>query len=107
MGATNFTNIETAKTAQDAFIKAGTAAPRGGYTGTIAEKHQFKMISRPAKFDSLVDWLDEKGWDNDKWDACYCIEITKAEYKPIAKYYGNLTPKRGEKIFVFFGTASC
>jgi len=116
MGATNFTNIEKGRTAEQAFARAQAAAPKGGYTGTIAEKHGFKMISRPATFphpqdqnDStdLLGWADNKGWDNDKWDDCYCIEISLEEYAAVAKWYNIMMPTGTEKIFVFFGTASC
>ena len=51
MGATIFQNIETGKTAQEAFDKAVEEAHwmhgHGGYSGTIAEKHGFTEFPRP------------------------------------------------------------
>ena len=51
MGATIFQNIETGKTAQEAFDKAVEEAHwmhgHGGYSGTIAEKHEFTEFPRP------------------------------------------------------------
>lgn len=50
MGATTFETVASGKTAEEAFAAACERARHlngwGGYTGTIAEKHSFVMVSR-------------------------------------------------------------
>ena len=57
MGATNFTVTARGKTASEAFDYATENARyengHGGYTGTIAEKRSFVMVT-PDKGESLV-----------------------------------------------------
>lgn len=106
MGAAEFTVVQRAKTAQEAFSEAQREARHlhghGGYTGTIAEKHGFKLagmaptvadaLAKAAKFHEAAYDRGGKATHCDKWGDCGCIEV----------------PEKGElKAFVFFGVAAC
>jgi hypothetical protein len=103
MGAYTFIDTGKGKTAKEAFLAARDSAAwehgHGGYTGTIAEKHDFTMIPfTPTATDpaeqireasnfahKLID--DEDPRINDKWGPAGCIALP------------NFT-------FLFFGLAS-
>jgi hypothetical protein len=98
MGATTFGTTATGKNAKEAFRNAREEAQwesgHGGYSGTIAEKSDFKLvplseevINDPALFASKIDELIDTEFD-DKWGPAGCVQL--AEHK----YY-------------FFGWASC
>lgn len=102
MGANQFRNRVSATTSPAAFEKAVTAARyehgHGGYTGTIAEKSSFKMVT-PDEGESPAECLerltdDPDHWSDDKWGPAACICMGPNEKKP------------GERWFVFFGWAS-
>jgi len=93
MGATNFECVAAGKTAKKAFETAVKAAQHehghSGYTGTIAEKTKFVMISVPGLSDiknkelqrktafdfaySLIDNCDPRV--DDKWGPAGCIDL--------------------------------
>ncbi len=83
MGATTFGNIGEGKTAQAAFNalveQARYEHGHGGYTGTIAEKSKFVMISLPAGreaeeyIDELIEKCDRR--IDDKWGPAGCIAL--------------------------------
>jgi hypothetical protein len=65
MGAEQFCVVAHGKTAQDAFNRAVDAAAyeygHGGYTGSIAEKHEYALVQVPDDFPQikvplLVQW---------------------------------------------------
>lgn len=95
MGACDFTVIETGKTADIAFRAARDHAQymngHGGYTGTIAEKHDFTVIkvpegADPAQFaQKLMDDHDDR--ISNKWGPAGCVYL-------------------GDDRWVFFGWAS-
>lgn len=98
MGGCDFTNFGKGATAQEAFSALRDRAQHedghGGYTGTIAEKHSFIMISSPVCKDKqeamklaneLLDKSDPR--IDDKWGPAGCIPC-------------------GENIWLFFGWAS-
>lgn len=95
MGAQDFTYTATGKTAQDAFDAATSSARHeeghGGYTGTIAEKSSFKMVSLPegktvsAFIEECI--MDDDHFCGDKWGPAACL-------------------KTGTNDFTFFGWAS-
>ncbi len=105
MGANEFTTSARGKTAADAFKKARADAQyesgHGGYTGTIAEKHEFVMMTPPFtraecpnnSFQTKVyDWVETLLTANDrriadKWGPCGCVQLSPTE-------------------FIFFGVAS-
>ena len=101
MGAEVFFTNWSAKTAKDAFKEAVEQAcydfGHAGYSGTIAEKHEYAMIAvpegeEPMKFaDKLIDECDSR--IDDKWGPAGCIQ-TKAD------------EDTGIKTFLFFGWAS-
>ena len=115
MGAEMFyvKKIGQFKDAQEAFTQAVNVAKHfdghGGYTGTIAEKQNFKMVSVPKGqdpkdfVDACLNFSDGKFWD-DKWGPAGCIDVS-------GKY---LKEERGEKykgvrnfhVYYFFGFAS-
>ena len=102
MGADQFHNRISAKTAREAFTSLVEEARyehgHGGYTGTIAEKNDFKMVSVPAGRAPL-DFIDE-AMDDDQgfWDD---------KYGPAACVDAGPDPKDPSKhIFHFFGWAS-
>jgi len=101
MGATTFSNTAFGKNAEEAFITliqdARHENGHGGYTGTIAEKHDYVIIV-PEVFDSraaaetYADKLMEEDDPriSDKWGPAGCL-----------KY------KSGDKTnYLFFGWAS-
>lgn len=108
MGACEYINpvrkTEQTNTAKKAFISAVEGAAyehgHGGYTGTIAEKHDFKIVKtvRVNKDDfninnpdQYLDW--DNGIANDKWGPSACVEI--------------VDEKTGEVLgWVFYGWAS-
>jgi hypothetical protein len=96
-------NRISAKTAKEAFQalvdEARHECGHGGYTGTIAEKRGFKMVSVPPGKDPLQyaeDCLeDDDHWCQDKWGDAACIAIGPDTKDP------DLTS------YCFFGWASC
>lgn len=99
MGASTFENVcRGYKTAQSAFDAAVEEAQydygHAGYTGTIAEKSSFVVISNPpcktvddavALANKLIENCDAR--IDDKWGPAGCIPV-------------------GDDTFVFFGWAS-
>jgi hypothetical protein len=100
MGAESFYEVASGKTVKEAFDSAVEDAAyehgHGGYTGTIAEKHEYKQAS-PKTFESLQDAqefadrkMDGDHWCNDKWGAAAYVAF-----------------KDGDQIkYLFFGWAS-
>ena len=102
MGASEFYNIYTAKSAKEAFHllvdKALYEYGHGGYTGTIAEKNTFKPASSevfPDK-DSAYAFATSKMEDDNHW----CSD----KWGPAA--YVTFKNDKGEQSFLFFGWAS-
>ena len=96
MGAQEFECTGKGTTAQEAFNNATDMARfdygNSGYTGSIAEKTSFKMITCPedndavnAKVDEVMN--DENHWIQNKWGPSGCIKV-------------------GESTYLFFGWAS-
>jgi hypothetical protein len=87
-GGTTFMVQASGSTAQKAFQSAVKEAHyeygHRGYTGTIAEKNSFTMIScpkdtNPSDFaDNLIDEGDPR--INDKWGPAGCIALGKNRY---------------------------
>lgn len=95
MGACNFENEAEGKTAQEAFDdvvgEARYMMGHGGYTGTIGEKNEFKMITVPEGI-GLDDFLqleleNEDSPYYDKWGPAGAIDL-------------------GDGKFLFYGSAS-
>ena len=96
MGGCDFGTKAKGRSAQDAFNTAVEEARyesgHGGYTGTIAEKHTFTLISVPEGQDpvafahGLVDKDDNRV--SDKWGPAGCVKVKEGEW-------------------YFFGIASC
>lgn len=88
MGSSTFSIIETGKTARDAFKTAVKQAQydhgHAGYTGTIAEKTDFIMLTVPAgetwqKYSKKL--LDTQGSPIDsKWGPAGCIDLGGGNY---------------------------
>jgi hypothetical protein len=95
MGASDFCVKGSGKTAKEAFNAAVEDARyehgHSGYTGTIAEKDSFKMISVPDGIDPVeyAYQLLEEDDDRiaDKWGSAGCIKL-------------------GDDKWLFFGYAS-
>lgn len=95
MGADHFTITSKGKSAKEAFKIAVEEAldeyGHGGYTGSIAEKSDFVMITCPKNIEvmdyvcDLFDECDER--IDDKWGPAGCIKIN-------------------DDTWVFFGVAS-
>lgn len=96
MGADSFVVTSYGKTAKEAFRTAVEDAlheyGHGGYTGSIAEKHNFMMIECPKDKKPV-----EYAWDlvntgdhriDDKWGPAGCVKTSK------------------DNVWVFFGVAS-
>jgi hypothetical protein len=102
MGADEFQYKKSAKTAEEAFQalveQARYEDGNGGYTGTIAEKSDFRM-EQPRTDETPRACVtrcieDERHWSWDKWGPAACVD-------------GGPDPKRpGLRIFYFFGYAA-
>lgn len=91
MGASDyFTLVKDHKTAKQAFDFAVEVAKSNdrseGYTGTIAEKKNFKFVCEPvASYEKACELanklFDEDDSDiiGDKWSPANCIEIKKSD----------------------------
>lgn len=102
MGAEQFTTKAKGETAKEAFSFACDNAAwehgHGGYTGTIAEKHEFKMVPVPAgedpaafvnrvmteyvpsdAFDGAIQPKTPGFWD-DKWGPAGCVQTGPDEF---------------------------
>jgi hypothetical protein len=115
MGATDFgTTIAVKGGAGDAFRAAQDRARyesgHRGYTGTIAEKHDFTMIECKPRQNpyNLARKLinDQDPRVDDKWGPAGCIELTGKWRKALVERHG-LKGKRDIRAFLFFGWASC
>ena len=83
MGACDFQTTARGKTAKEAFATARSQAQydhgHAGYSGTIAEKHEFVMIEvpkdqEPIKFvRSLMQDGDPR--IDDKWGPAGCVKL--------------------------------
>lgn len=88
MGAADFVCRSKGRTAAAAFQRAREKATweygHGGYTGTIAEKHDFIIIPCPAGVkpeDRAQELLDNEDTRiEDKWGPAGCIKIRHGEY---------------------------
>jgi hypothetical protein len=95
MGACDFYAVGKGKTPREAFDEAHDHAQwesgHGGYTGTIAEKHDFVMIPLPegVKPYDYAEKLISEGDSrvDDKWGPAGCVPL-------------------GEGKWLFFGYAS-
>ena len=102
MGANQFKNTYSARTAEEAFCslveRASYDHGHAGYTGTIAEKQSFQM-ERPRRDETPRDCVircmdDDNHWSSDKWGPAACVD-------------GGPDPKTpGLRVFYFFGWAS-
>ena len=88
MGAESFVETGKGKTASEAFNYAVGQAQyehgHGGYSGTLAEKHDFVMISLPENENAQAYAYDliEKGDEriDDKWGPAGCIDLGDGKY---------------------------
>lgn len=82
MGGQQFTKVGVGTNARDAFSKLVDQAQyqhgHGGYTGTIAEKHEFKLLALPPGVAALdmAEWVQgyvtpEYRGQYRKWDPKY------------------------------------
>lgn len=102
MGGEQFSNKASAPTAQKAFAslveKARYDHGHAGYTGTIAEKHEFQM-EHPRAGESPADCVkrcqaDESHFSDDKWGPAACVDLGPDPKNP------------AHHVFIFFGWAS-
>lgn len=127
MGAEQFEVVFIGKDAESAFREAVDAATwtygHGGYTGTIAEKDSFVLVTNPlppeewhhaiefiehASYNSMDDIPPEyQEWAKkaaaifaDKWGPALGMEITGEAAKKFK------LPRSRQKVFVFCGWAS-
>lgn len=101
MGAAEFVNDQSAKTAKEAFELLRKDAlhwhGHSGYTGTIAEKSKFRMVE-PEPGETPRACIERclyhsEHWCWDKWGPAACIDG------------GPDRAHRGHRIFYFFGYA--
>ena len=99
MGAQQFENKVSAKSAREGFDllveEAQYESGHGGYTGTIAEKSDYKMVT-PKTGESPEECVercleDDDHFCQDKWGSSACVDFGETE---------------GVHTFVFFGWAS-
>lgn len=94
MGATTFVQYATGETAEAAFAAAVAKAQydygHSGYTGTIAEKHDFILLplsdERRAELNeypySFSYAFNDPDWDkvDDKWGPAGCYDLGDGRY---------------------------
>jgi hypothetical protein len=107
MGAYTFTTFAEGKTAKEAFADAVNDARyehgNDGYTGTIAEKHNFKLIAFP----DYIDITKANPVDATHFALKYAETLIENNDKRISDKWGPagcLDLKNGK--FLFFGWAS-
>jgi hypothetical protein len=63
-----------------------------GYTGTIAEKSKFKMVSEPVTKEEARKLMHEMIGRADKWGPAFCIPVVegKGSSKVIGHYFFGL-----------------
>lgn len=116
MGAQEFTTVGRGKTAQEAFDAAVHAAQwehgHGGYSGTIAEKHEFEEVVLPegVPIQKFIDAAMIAGYDE--------AEPVPEELKPheaLVRKAGKIADDKWgpacairvkDEAWVFFGWAS-
>lgn len=102
MGASEFFNSGTGSSVREVFNNLVSEARyengHGGYTGTIAEKHDYKSASSEVfeSYDAAYDFASEKMSDDNHW----CQD----KWGPAA--YLSFKNKKGELSYLFFGWAS-
>ena len=88
MGAESFFHKAKGKTAKEAFTNAVEEAAfdygHGGYSGTIAEKHDFILIPCP-KNENPIKYAEDLVYNNDKrvedkWGPAGCVKLNGDEY---------------------------
>lgn len=95
MGAESFIETAVAATAEEAFAalreRAAWVHGHGGYTGTIAEKHEFRTFALPDTFGSPSEIAKAHMHGragqtdaitlaaNDKWGPACCFDITETD----------------------------
>ena len=111
MGADHFFVRARGKSAREVFNQLRDQAlyenGHGGYTGTIAEKSDFGVVTRranetPAECAERIMRECDDGDVGSKWGPAGCIEL--AEHDNVA-INGKPILKPGEKMFLFFGSA--
>jgi len=88
MGADSFFTVAQGKNAKEAFRRAKENAQyeygHRGYTGTIAEKDTFVMMSEKALPEREANTLADKLLDHpkvvDKWGPAGCIPLDNGNY---------------------------
>lgn len=119
MGATTFSSVGTGSTMADAFRNRTRAARyvhgHGGYTGTIAEKHEFVEAKVPAGVDPLTfarwieDWIEDA--DTTDGDANGGAPLVVIDHMKTCDggsvRSGHIGPNaRGDQQYLFIGWAS-
>jgi hypothetical protein len=150
MGATDFETTACGKSAAEAFRSAVERAQydhgHAGYTGTVAEKDDFRVVDgegapsdaykavgylqTAAYAEELADssdpedqkasaarlikiprkyrrWAQLNAPDLDKWGPAACLEVTNKRQAARLKAALGYKGKRGIKVYIFFGEASC
>lgn len=134
MGAAQFSNFATGETPEKAFWDAVSSATQesghGGYSGTIAEKHAFRLFTPPPGVAALdfARWVrkSEPSGDglskevpaqyarsviqaaevsDDKYGPAAAVEIKGEELTALRAKFPSRFPV-GARVFFFFGWAS-
>lgn len=115
MGSTTFYIYNYGKNAKEAFLRSVESARyeygHGGYTGTIAEKNEYKIIppsehkgkNKERYAEKLIDKCDYRV--DDKWGPAGAIRVTGKDEQMWKKRFG-IQGKKGMQIWLFFGWAS-
>jgi hypothetical protein len=106
MGADFFTDTATGKTAREAFRQAVEHAQyesgHGGYTGTIAEKHEYVLFALPARLttEKLISLVCDAEYEGqvDDWSVRQA-RLDYANAKPGTKRAAKTRLVRAEKEY--------
>lgn len=117
MGAVGFEQRAQGHSAADAFAQARTQAQydhgHSGYTGTIAEKHEFEIVEVPAGYDpeDFVDMVQRAVWYvDDRKNLFECVGKNETERLmdlAFDKWGPAIAVQISSGNWVFFGSASC
>lgn len=96
MGGSGFSTVVHGKNAEEAFSSARDDAKwehgHGGYTGTIAEKHEYRLFQAP-------DGVSSQDLEAMVWSQCTFVEVEISREEWLKPHPGVGLRSRGDKYY--------
>jgi hypothetical protein len=117
MGGVDFRTQAQGTSPEEAFRAAVERARHesghGGYTGTIAEKHDGFVMKRPRPGETVAQLVERTLDDNEKWGPAFCVlveegflEVEDSHEQPVTKERIKRHPHAGarqwETVYVLY-----